>query len=98
MDGRQCQNKQHGDTVPKIARHVFMFSTDLYKKARQARFSTTGYVCSTQNRVVSHPAVELLWQKAKLCRKLDHSEEPEEKGFFCTQTYYYFGTSRNYYC
>ena len=33
------------------------FSTDEYKKARQMRFSTAGYVWSTQNRVVSNPAV-----------------------------------------
>ena len=33
MDGRKYQNKHHGDTVPKKnARHVFMFSSDQYKK------------------------------------------------------------------
>ena len=41
----------------KSARHVFMFSSDQYKKARQVRFSTAGCVCSTQTRVDSHPAV-----------------------------------------
>ena len=46
-----------GHRAKKSARDVFMFSTDQYKKARQARFSTAGYVCSTQTRVVSHPAV-----------------------------------------
>ena len=30
MDGRQCQNKQHGGTVPKKAPRVFMFSTYQY--------------------------------------------------------------------
>ena len=41
----------------KSAWHVLMLSTDQYKKARQARFSTTGYVCSTQTIVVSNPGV-----------------------------------------
>ena len=43
----------------KSARHVFIFSTDQYKKVAQAQFSTAGYVCSTETRVVSHPAVAL---------------------------------------
>ena len=34
MDYLQCQNKQHGDTMPKKnAQHVFMFSTDQYKNS-----------------------------------------------------------------
>ena len=43
----------------------FIFSTDQYLKARQARFSTTGYVCYTQTRVVSRPAVEFDERKIK---------------------------------
>ena len=56
--GGQCQNKQHGDTMPKKARNMFLCSLQIdIKKARQARFSTAGYVCSTETKVVSHPAV-----------------------------------------
>ena len=47
MDGRQCQNKDHGDTVKKNAQHVFMFFSDQFKKAPQARFSTAGHVWTT---------------------------------------------------
>ena len=58
MDGRQSHNKQHGDAVPKKARDMFLcFLHIKIKKARQARFSTAGYVCSTKTRVGSHPAV-----------------------------------------
>ena len=37
---------------------MFLFSLQInIKKARQARFSTAGYVCSTETIVVSDPAV-----------------------------------------
>ena len=33
IDGRQCENKQHGDTSPEKVRDIFfMFSTNKYKK------------------------------------------------------------------
>ena len=41
----------------KSARHVFMLSTDQYKILRHIRFSTVGYVCSTQTTVIFNPAV-----------------------------------------
>ena len=48
-----CENKQHGDTVPEKARDMFLCSLQINKKkARQMRFSTAGYVCSTQTRVM----------------------------------------------
>ena len=34
-----------------------MFSTEQYKKAHKARFSIAGYACSTQTKVLSHPAI-----------------------------------------
>ena len=63
MDGQQCQNKQHGDTVPEKAHDVFLCSLQInIKKACQMLFSTTGYVCSTQTRVIYNPAeVVLTW-------------------------------------
>ena len=41
----------------KSARHVLKFFTDQLKKARQMRFSTVGYMSSTQTRVIFDPAV-----------------------------------------
>ena len=58
MDGRLCENKQHGDTVPEKARDMFLCSLQInITKARQMPFSTAGYVCSTQTRVIFNPAV-----------------------------------------
>ena len=58
IDGRQCENKQHCVTVPEKARDMFLCSPHInIKKARQVRFSTAGYVCSTQNRVVFNTVV-----------------------------------------
>ena len=58
MDGPQSQNKQHGDTVPKKARDMFLCSLQInIKKSRQAWLSNAGYMCYTQTRVISHPAV-----------------------------------------
>ena len=51
----------------KSARHVLKFFTDQLKKARQMRFSTAGYTCSTQTRVIFDPAV---WKTiVKCCSK-----------------------------
>ena len=42
----------------KNARHVFMYSTDQYKKAHQEWFSTACYMWTTWARQNFHPAVE----------------------------------------
>ena len=48
----------HRDTVPKKARDMFLFSLEInVKKARQARFSTAGYVWTTFAKRNFHPAV-----------------------------------------
>ena len=61
MDGWHCQNKQHGDTVPKKnARHVLTYSSDQYKKARQVRFNTAGYVWTTWGNWNFHPYVDMI--------------------------------------
>ena len=58
MDGQKCQNKEHGDTVPEKACNMLLCSLQInIKKARQMRFSTVGYVCSIQTRVIFNPAV-----------------------------------------
>ena len=60
MEGNQFQNKQHGDTVPIKKRNMFLCSLQInIKKAIQAWFSTAGYMCFNQTRVVSHTAVTL---------------------------------------
>ena len=75
MDGRQCENKQHGDTVPEKACDVFVCSLQINIKARQMWFSTAGYVCSTQTRVIFNPSVEDLHKVCSLaiCLKLPFS-------------------------
>ena len=56
MDGRKCQNKK---LVTPFQKNAACFNV-LYRsilKTLQAQFSTAGYVCSTPNRVFSHPDV-----------------------------------------
>ena len=58
MDGRQCENKQRGDTVLEKARDMFLCSLQInILKARQMRFSTVGYMCSTQTIGIFNPDV-----------------------------------------
>ena len=58
MDCQQCQNKQHGDIVLEKAHHMFLCSLQMnIKKAHLMRFSTAGYVRSTQTRFIFNPAV-----------------------------------------
>ena len=59
MDGRQYENKQHGDTLPQKKRNIFLCSLQInIYNARHMRFSTAGYVCSTQTIVIFNPAVD----------------------------------------
>ena len=65
MEGRQCENKQHGDTVPEKEHDIFyVLYRSILKKCTQMCFSTAGYVCSTQTRFIINPSVvrlELPW-------------------------------------
>ena len=57
MDGRRCQKKYHGDTVPKKRAAWFYVLYRLKKKVRQAQFSTAGYVWTTWEKRNFHPDV-----------------------------------------
>ena len=57
MYSRKIHNKQHGDTVSKKKQRVFMFFADQYKKGARHGSVLRATCVTTQNRVVSHPAV-----------------------------------------
>ena len=63
MDGRQLQNKHHGDTVAKKTREMFLCSLHInIKKARQVRFSTAGYMWTTRARKKFPPSCRGLFE------------------------------------